>query len=333
MTDPAVIFDIDGTLADLSHRLHLIKHDGKKDYKAFFDSIPMDEPIKPVAWLARVVAVNSNIIFVTGRPDSHRTETLKWLETHLGDAGKNPALYMRKTGDYRTDDIIKHQLLKQIIADGYSPFLVIDDRPRVVEMWRKLGLICLQNAWHEDHFDIADNKNTTILNLMVGPSGAGKSSYLETSCKFSKEDQSGQLMIGDWYIRAHESQIISSDQLRQDICGDFMDQSKNHQVFAALKDLVSTRMKNGLTTFVDATHLNRDDRLEMVGLAPRGSRVRYLVIDRPLEQKLASAGWRKGISVKGKPLVVYHHEKFKQEGGRIMIGDGLPNIDVVDLTT
>ncbi len=38
-----VIFDIDGTLADNSHRQHFLEG-GKKDWKGFFDAMVDDQP-------------------------------------------------------------------------------------------------------------------------------------------------------------------------------------------------------------------------------------------------------------------------------------------------
>jgi hypothetical protein len=58
----------------------------------------------------------------------------------------NHALYMRPARDSRDDGIVKSELLDRIIADGYEPWLAIDDRDRVVEMWRARGLTCLQCA-------------------------------------------------------------------------------------------------------------------------------------------------------------------------------------------
>jgi hypothetical protein len=53
---------------------------------------------------------------------------------------------MRAEKDYRADDIIKGELLDRIISDGWRPWLVVDDRDRVVKMWRDRGLLCLQCA-------------------------------------------------------------------------------------------------------------------------------------------------------------------------------------------
>jgi hypothetical protein len=53
---------------------------------------------------------------------------------------------MRKQWDRRDDDIVKFELLEQIYEAGYEPVLVLEDRNRVVKMWRAAGLRCLQVA-------------------------------------------------------------------------------------------------------------------------------------------------------------------------------------------
>lgn len=146
MTD-AVIFDIDGTIADITHRLHHIKGE-KKDWNAFFAACPQDEPIAPIINLVRIFdAVGFKILLVSGRSDKVVGETASWLAQH-----RVPfmSMYMRKDGDHRNDDILKEEILNGLIKDGYVIRYVVDDRSRVVEMWRRRGLTCLQcNQWDE----------------------------------------------------------------------------------------------------------------------------------------------------------------------------------------
>ena len=55
-------------------------------------------------------------------------------------------MLMRRTKDYRSDDIVKKEMLDEMRAIGYNPTLVFDDRDRVVKMWRENGLRCFQVA-------------------------------------------------------------------------------------------------------------------------------------------------------------------------------------------
>lgn len=138
-----VIVDIDGTVADCSHRLHMIRGP-KKDFDGFHRACPADPPIGPVVRLVAALAEDQHaLLFVTGRPESSRAETEAWLDRH----GLRPdMLLMRADGDYRPDYEVKLDALREIRARGYDPRLAIEDRTQVVQMWRREGLICLQCA-------------------------------------------------------------------------------------------------------------------------------------------------------------------------------------------
>jgi len=136
------LFDIDGTLADITHRLHHIQGD-KKNWDAFFADCVHDKPIEPLCDLARALMSTSLLVFVSGRSDKVRAETQDWL---LGAVGVTGPLYMRKAGDRRPDYIVKGELLDQIISDGYQPIMAFDDRRQVVDMWRSRGIVCCQVA-------------------------------------------------------------------------------------------------------------------------------------------------------------------------------------------
>jgi len=141
-----ILVDIDGTLADITHRLHFIKGDrfADKDWDAFFDAMVDDTPIWfMVALVAALAAAHWDVIYVTGRPDIYRQQTSGWLDKQV--TGER-LLYMRKAGDRRPDDVVKREILQQIRSDGFEPVMAIDDRKRVVDMWRAEGLICLQCA-------------------------------------------------------------------------------------------------------------------------------------------------------------------------------------------
>lgn len=139
------LFDIDGTLADCSHRLHLIQQT-PKDWGAFFAQCGNDAPIPHIVKLAVDLAEENAVIFVSGRSDECRTQTLWWLREHLGDWIASSDLYMRREGDHRADDIIKIELLAHLRADGWEPIMVFDDRKRVVDAWRAAGVPCAQVA-------------------------------------------------------------------------------------------------------------------------------------------------------------------------------------------
>ena len=137
------IVDIDGTIANNEHRIHYITN-GHKDWDKWHANAHKDEPIREmIDILDMASAANIKIVLCTGRDEKCRVDTVKWL-------GDNDipwdALYMRSEGDRRDDDIVKFELLEQIYEAGYEPVLVLEDRDRVVKMWRSAGLRCLQVA-------------------------------------------------------------------------------------------------------------------------------------------------------------------------------------------
>jgi len=145
-----VIFDIDGTLADASHRVQHIKKQ-PKDWDAFFADMDKDKPIPHIVELLRLVR-SSNFgtpVFVSGRPERYRGVTGKWLREHNIH---NPEyhgllrLFMRADGDRRDDDLVKYDILERLKYDGYTPIMCFDDRDRVVKMWRNNNVPCLQVA-------------------------------------------------------------------------------------------------------------------------------------------------------------------------------------------
>lgn len=138
-----ILFDIDGTLADTSHRDHLVRDPDTRDFPAFFDQMQHDTPIMPVVNLLRIVSYSLPVILTTGRPETYRQVTEEWLLTH---AIPHHILLMRPEGNRQDDTVIKKAMLTILRSADWNPLLVIDDRSKVVNMWRENGLICLQAA-------------------------------------------------------------------------------------------------------------------------------------------------------------------------------------------
>lgn len=302
-----IIFDIDGTIADLNHRLHHIAN-FPKDYESFHSECHNDTPIEPIINLMiDMYARGYKILLVSGRTDRVKPETVQWLKRHMVPYHK---LYMRKNGDWRSDVIVKSEILDEILAKGHFINFVVDDRTSVVKMWRDRGLTCLQcREWTE----VPAPSSRGRLTLMVGPSGAGKSTWLKSSDAAARG--------------VTTSQVISSDAIRQEMCGDFQDQSKNAEVFAYLHELVKTRIAHGLDVVVDATNLRRRDRLSIIK-ACNPSNIYYIVINRSLEEKRATGGWRNNLEI---DLIGKHEMTFRSQLKDILAGDDLDNVTVVDL--
>lgn len=138
-----IICDLDGTLCNIEHRLHFL--DGKKDWDSFYGACPDDIPnLWCVSLIESMYAQGYSIVFVSGRRESTREQTVAWLQQYLKD-GMWAELYMRKDGDYRKDSIIKKEIYDEHLSERNILF-VLDDRRQVVDMWREQGLVCLQVA-------------------------------------------------------------------------------------------------------------------------------------------------------------------------------------------
>lgn len=144
MSRPIYIFDLDGTLADIRHRLHHINGE-VKDWNAFFAACVNDEPIEEVIELLQSLQVTGGLIWiVTGRSDQVLEATRWWLRQWDIHPHK---LMMRKAGDKRPDHVIKQEFLENVSQDERRCIrMVFEDRDRVVQMWRDNGLRCLQVA-------------------------------------------------------------------------------------------------------------------------------------------------------------------------------------------
>ena len=137
-----IVFDIDGTVADISYRIHWIETK-PKNWPAFYAGIPNDPEIIPMANLARELGKTHTLVYCTGRDEAHRDNTLTWLTAH---GMTHQGLYMRPDGDRRIDSEVKRDLVQRIWTEHGRPDLVFEDRQRNVDMFRSLGLICLQVA-------------------------------------------------------------------------------------------------------------------------------------------------------------------------------------------
>ena len=137
-----IIFDIDGTLLDISHRLKFIKTK-PKDWEAFRDPIQKrwDEPrLEIISILVALHQAGHTIILASGRVESEREATLSTLHRYIPFIDDLP-FFLRKDGDYRKDTVLKESMLPKMKQKGYHPVMAFDDRPSIVRMWRNNGLV------------------------------------------------------------------------------------------------------------------------------------------------------------------------------------------------
>lgn len=129
----AWICDLDGTLCIKGDR---DIYDGSKCY---LDTV--NEPVEDLIWALAHDPIGFQIIYLSGRDSVYREVTQEWLDKKELPVGP---LFMRAEGDKRDDAIVKDEIFERDVAPKYNVVGAIDDRDRVVAMWRKKGIFCAQ---------------------------------------------------------------------------------------------------------------------------------------------------------------------------------------------
>ena len=173
-----IIFDLDGTLADCEHRRHFIDAEKNIEYShrpnpfgklncqelsgwyhlennkkfkpnwpAFYDACDKDTIIRATCEMFLSLAYepyNRDIQIWSGRCESTREKTIYWIEQNIPDFENllyiTRILKMRPIGDSTPDDQLKEKWLNEALAQGKTIKFVVDDRPKVVRMWRRRGI-------------------------------------------------------------------------------------------------------------------------------------------------------------------------------------------------
>lgn len=140
---PIVIVDLDGTLSDGSHRLHLLPTENlhlTESWSEFNRAAAADSPIKSTIAVINGLWVSGfAVVILTGRSDEVRYETCKWLNEN---GVKFDEIIMRRQQDNRKDTVIKEEALRAI---GLGNIVcAFDDSPNVVKHFRSLGITTYQ---------------------------------------------------------------------------------------------------------------------------------------------------------------------------------------------
>ncbi len=125
---PVAVFDIDGVLADVSHRLHHLQGYPQR-WEQFFRAADRDPLLAEGAERLRAALVDHDVIYLTGRPERNRGLTKRWLRRHGLPTGP---LLMREDDDYRPARWMKREALRELAVDR-TVVSVLDDDPAVVE--------------------------------------------------------------------------------------------------------------------------------------------------------------------------------------------------------
>ena len=124
---PAVVVDMDGTLASMR---------GRNPYQ--WDKVDTDYVRTHIATMVSLYKdTGAKVIIVTGRDGSAEAKTREWLDNNNIEFDE---LFIRPAGDNRPDFVIKREIYQTNIKPYFNVCLVIDDRPQVIREWRRLGL-------------------------------------------------------------------------------------------------------------------------------------------------------------------------------------------------
>jgi len=149
------IFDIDGTIALIEHRLHYIKRDRlEADWKGFYRACDKDIPnTNVINTMEKLKFAGSDIWFFSGRNAGINGEvkqkTIDWIAEHTSFMTHeiNDILIMRQMNDYTADDTLKQSMYNNMLIEDQNRLVAtFDDRQRVVDMWRRNNITCFQVA-------------------------------------------------------------------------------------------------------------------------------------------------------------------------------------------
>lgn len=146
------VIDIDGVLADVRGRLHHIQAP-HRDWDAFFAGLVDDPVLAPGRAHVRAAAGEGlAIVYLTGRPERCRVDTVRWLKAHgLPEA----EVVMRPDHDRRPARVIKVEALRQLALVREIAYL-LDDDPQVCDAARKAGFCAIEATWVDRPSALAD---------------------------------------------------------------------------------------------------------------------------------------------------------------------------------
>ena len=132
------VLDIDGVVADATHRLHHLARPqpNHADWVRFFAAADDDPVLTEGAELARRLGAEHDLAWVTGRPERIRSLTRTWLRAHGLPEGQ---LFMQPEGDRRPARQVKLEHVRQL-AEHQQITVIFDDDPRVVRLYEAAGL-------------------------------------------------------------------------------------------------------------------------------------------------------------------------------------------------
>lgn len=157
----AVVLDLDGVLADTRHRMHHLLGRAK-DWDGFF-AAAVDDPVHPegLAVATESAGRGLTVVYLSGRPERTRDDTLAWMRLHGAPAGQ---VVLRGEGDRRPAAVMKVGALRRL-AERYRLLVLVDDDPAVVRAARSAGVVAevVRADWQprEEEMDDAQRHGRT----------------------------------------------------------------------------------------------------------------------------------------------------------------------------
>jgi hypothetical protein len=134
------VFDIDGVVADVRHRLHHL--DPPRSWRGFFGAAHADPLLAPGARLVAEMGADHEIVWLTGRPEWLREVTKQWLAAHGLPDGE---LHLRPLHDHRPARLFKLAALRSLAPRGIAAF--VDDDPEVIDAAVVAGFPAVLAGW------------------------------------------------------------------------------------------------------------------------------------------------------------------------------------------
>ncbi len=144
MTETLAVIDIDGVVADVTHRLHHIAR-RPPDWDAFFAAADDDPPLDQGLELAGLLGATHRVVWLSGRPERLRTATEEWLTRW---ALPTDTVLLRAESDRRPATVLKLEQLHRLARHG-TVAAFVDDDPAVVDAAVRAGFPAVRAEWSE----------------------------------------------------------------------------------------------------------------------------------------------------------------------------------------
>ncbi|MFD0366673.1 hypothetical protein [Streptomyces sp. NPDC127114] len=139
---PVAVFDLDNTLASTAHRQHFLER-RPRDWDGFFAAAPEDPPLAEGVELCLRTAQERDVVYLTGRPERCRRDTLDWLAAHGLPEGP---VHMRRHRDFRPARQTKVDVLRRLERER-GVHVLVDDDEMVCDAAEAAGFTVVRARW------------------------------------------------------------------------------------------------------------------------------------------------------------------------------------------